>query len=393
MKEPPPGTLLPGWYNSSLTQPRRNLMSTTFRLGALSGLSLLLLSACGGGDATVTAQLYSIAPLIRTPEVQNGSAPSRNINVNTAITIESLKVPIRSISLNTSVSGGGSEIYSCAADSNDACLVELVGTALQNLLTSAGAKTVSAGTYTHVQISTCKSEQVYQGKIIASGKTDPAGGGSTLYTQASSGTLTSNVLDKGAATVHFTGCSRTYPLPVPVTVTDKSTVNVKLYFDIRDIRDIAFFGDVGGGQAYYAGGYSFVYPAAPTSTYVGVNYLDVAGTIDSGTPTIERYRVTAAAGDIGTIGLIFTSGGSYIGGFSRSFFSVDTTQASNRFVTPIQTFTETSTGVYTLQNYGSSNTGSGYFNTTAFTRASASGVAFTDKDGNASTYASVRLAD
>jgi hypothetical protein len=345
----------------------------------LIGTGLLaILTACGG-SANVTPQLMRIASASR-------------LNVSSALTIESLKVPIRSIALTETVGTSGVTVYECAAGTNDGCLVELAdATSLENLLTGAGATSIAAGTYNGVQISTCLDEGSYTAKIKASGKIDPSGGGSTYYTQATSGALTTTLADYGTATVHFTGCSRNYPLPSPVTVTDGASVDVKLYFDMRDI---AFFGDAAAGEAYFAGGYSYEYPAVPPGTYVGVNYLDVAGTVDSGTPTIERYRITTSTGQRATIGLMFTSGGDYFGGFSRSYFDTATTQAHNSFVTPIQTFEVDSTGTtYTLKNYGSSATGDGYFNTTGFVRATnASPVAWTDYTGaSGGTFTSERL--
>jgi len=351
------------------------------------GLSLLL-PACGGGGG-VTAQLLRLD----TARSSHAAVGSRSgVDINSNITIESLKVPIRSVGLNSDASGSnGTTVYTCDADTNDGCLVDLAAAgALENLLTSATSTSIDAKTYSYVQISTCKDEGTYTGKIKASGKVDPGGSGSTLYTQSTSGALTSDVNAWGEASVYFTGCSRLYPLPTPITVTAGSTITVKLYFDIRDI---AFFGDAAnaaGSQAWYAGGSSYVYPANPPGTYVGVNYLDVAGTVDTGEPTIERFRVTvdnAGDAELGTIGLMYTSAGEYFGGFSRSYFSAASEQGQNRFVTPLQTFTDNGDSTYTIANYGSSNTGVGYFNATTFVKAtSATPRTFTDKDGASLTY-------
>lgn len=346
---------------------------------------LLLVFALGcGKSGSVSAELRRIADARYSPA---RNAARAGVNVNSNLTITSLKVPIRGVALTSDASGGGgATIYECAAGTNDGCLVDLASASeLENLLSGAAATSISAGTYGFVQVSTCMDEGTYTAKIQASGPTDP-GGGTTHYTQAGSGALSTNSADAGEATVYFTGCSRTYPLPSPVTVAEGGVVAVKLYFDIRDI---AFFGNVSGGgnEAWYSGGYSFPYPTNPTTTYVGVNYLDVAGTIDSGTPTTSRYRVTSSQGDLGTIGLMYTSGGDYFGGYSRSFFSTATTQGHNRFVTPLQTFSDNGDGTFTIANYGSSATGAGYFNATTFVKAtSATPRPFTDASGTSFTY-------
>lgn len=358
-----------------------------------STLFLVVLSACGK-SGSVSPELLRInnsktslsyGELLQ-PETRGISRAG--VGVNSNLTITSLKVPIRTVSLNTSADGGGGAIiYECEAGTNDGCLVDLTSAnALENLLTGASTKSIAVGTYTHVQISTCQDEGKYTAKIQASGKVQPDGSGSTYYTQAGSGALTTTASEVGEATVHFTGCSRTYPLPTAVTVAENSTVKVKLYFDIRDI---AFFGDValGGGEAYYAGGYSYEYPAAPPGTYVGVNYLDVAGTVDEGTPTTARFRVKTAAGELGTIGLMYTSGGAYFGGYTRSFFSTDSAQGHNRFVTPLQIYSDNGDGSFTIENYGSSATGSGYFRATTFVKATDNTPRpFSAVDGTNSTY-------
>ncbi|OFZ23332.1 MAG: hypothetical protein A2X94_03790 [Bdellovibrionales bacterium GWB1_55_8] len=357
-------------------------------------LSLIIASAaltgCGKGDAKVTPQLLRVSGSISAPALMNVDAQMlfAGIDVNTGITVDSLKVPIRSITLESSTGDTG-VVYECAADSNDGCLVELTGgEALQNLLTGAGAKDIGAGTYDSVSIATCKSEGKYQGKIKATGTTDPAGGGTTLYTQAGSGELTSDVGLYAETTAYFSGCGKRYPLPLPVTVAEGEEVNVKLYFDVRDI---AHFGNGASGTAAsgaaFAGNPSFdTYPDAPTTTYVSVNYLDVAGTIDPGTPTIERYRLTSSDGFLGTVGLMFTSSGQYFGGFTRSYYDSTTTTGFNGFVTPVQTFTDNGDGTYTMKNYGSSSSGEGYFNTSVFKRAAASGLSYTEADGTGHTY-------
>lgn len=339
---------------------------------------LFLLNACGGKKGSVTCELR---------RVEGTTRSTRAVGASSSLTIASLKVPIREVALTASASGGGGAlVYQCAAGTNDGCLVDLAAAgALENLLTTATATEIQPQTYTFAQISTCRDEGSYTGKIKASGKTDPSGAGPTLYTQAASGELTTDVTLWAETSVYFSGCSKTFPLPVPVTVVLGDPITMKLYFDIRDI---AFFGSAASGEAYRTGGNSLNATATPTVNYVGVNYLDVAGTVDSGNPTIERFRVTTSTGEIGTIGLISTSAGVYFGGFTRSYFSADTTQGSNRFVTPLQTFTSNGGDTFTVANYGSSTTGRGYFNAATFVKAtSTTARPFTDQDGaSAGTY-------
>lgn len=362
-------------------------------------MGLLLLIGCGK-KGTVTPELLRISSFASSRAVHSEGFDPRagGVNVNSSLTIVSLKVPIRSISLQEDSSGGGGEqIYDCAADTNDGCLVDLAAESeLQNLLSSAGATEASVGTYAGIQISTCKEGGAYTGKIKASGTTDPNGGGSTLYTQVGDGALTTDVASWGEASVYFSGCSRYYPLPQPVTVVEGQSIDVKLYFDIRDI---AFFGDAAnagsngtGNEAWFAGGYSYTYPASPSGTYVGVNYLDVEGTVDSGSPTVSRYRFASSYGHLGTIGLIYTSGGDYIGGYTRSYFSADSTTGFNDMVTPIRIYTDNGDGTFTIGNYGSS-ADTTYVQLTDFQKTTTSySGSYTDDSGQARTYTLTALA-
>ena len=313
----------------------------------------LLKISTGSGAARTAMSARAAAMLVPL----SGSA----LQVNSDIDIAQLKAPITEIYLANG-SSSSDIIYTCSGATIDDCMVDLANaTALTNLLASAGAKSVHAGTYDRVRIGSCKSgASGYYAKIKASGTYMPDLSGSTYYTQAGAATLTTDSSAWDETKVYFNGCSREYLLPTPVTVTDGGSVSVKLYFDIADI---AFFGNPASSAeqtASYAGGSSFgnVYPSPPTGPYVAVGYVDVAGTIDSGTPSVERYRVTVTATmDVtkGTVGLYYTSAGAYFGGYTRSYWDTSTSAGSNHMVTPVKTFASNNDGVsYTLTNIGSS---------------------------------------
>ena len=311
------------------------------------------------------------------------------IKVSSDINIESLKVPIFDITLSGSDRTG--QIYTCKAGTNDGCLVELTGTALSNLI-DADAVSIEEGTYDSVTIGTCRSDG-YEAKITASGQIP--GSEETYYTQAGESALSTSISNKGEATVYFSGCSRVYPLPSPITISEGDAVSVKLYFDITDI---AFFGDgtndSNSGKAVYAGGSSYPYNpnSTPNTTFVGVNYLDVAGTIDTGSPSIKRFRITSTKNQTtvtqATVGFFYNSKNKYFGGYTRSYYSSTSTDGHNSFVTPVRVFENNGNDTYKVENYGESSTSS-YVKFSAFEMSDHTGTCTIQ--GSSATYSAEEI--
>lgn len=366
----------------------------------MAGVAMTLAGCLGGGESSkhgsVTPQLIKLSTSSGAPRAVAYRSLSvsglalNTLQVNSDITIAELKAPITEIML-MGTNNNSSTVYSCAGASIDDCMVNLANSAaLTNLLANAPAASVKAGTYDHVKVGNCKTSSGYYAKIKASGTYMSDGSGATYYTQTASGVLTTDVSLWGETKVYFNGCSREYALPAPITVTDGSTVAVKLYFDIEDL---AFFGNnASNGElaAAYAGGYSFVYPAVPTGPFVSVGYIDVAGTVDTGTPTIERYRVNVTDTNNmtlkATLGLYYTSSNAYFGGYTRSYWDSESNTGSNQLVTPIKTYTANSDGVsYLITNYGGNSNPVG-FTFDNFQRADHSGTGSTTWSTPTSTF-------
>jgi len=387
-----------------------NLGKSLNRFVLVAGVTATLAGCLGGSDSSKHG---SVIPQLMKLSTSTGAAREvayhslsvsglalNTLQVNSAITIAALKAPITEITLYGSDSKGSvsSVVYTCAKATLDDCMVDLENSAaLTNLLSGAPAATVRVGTYDRVQVSNCKTSVGYYAKIKASGTYMPDGSGATYYTQSAAGLLTTDAGLWDETKVYFNGCSREYALPAPVTVADGGTVAVKLYFDSADI---AFFGNPVSGEeknAAYAGGYSFVYPTQPSGPFVSVGYLDVAGTVDIGTPTIERYRVnvTDANGMTlkATIGLYYTSNNAYFGGYTRSYWDSESNTGSNQLVTALKTYTANSDGVsYTLANYGGSANSAGWtFDNFRRADHSGTGTSTWSTPASAFSYTAVRL--
>jgi hypothetical protein len=341
-------------------------------------------SSCGSDSTTatskVTPELQRIGSTISSlVERQNSFLSSGSVSMlagsipaNSNITVEVLKVPIHSITIE-GVSASGTtitgKIYTCSGSTDEACYVDLAsGSALTNLLsssTNSATGSVDVGTYSKVIINNCTgSSASYTGKLKAKGNTDPAAPATiAYYTKAGSETLSTLASEYGEASLTYTGCTQTYPIPTPVAVKEGEPVSLKLLFHGYGIAAFAKGDGTQYGQATQAcmvGGCTWSSTQYASGNFAITNFLQVIGTIDSGTPTIEFYRTSrhltgATDNMVGLIGLIYSSGGTYIGGFLRAYYDTVNGVANNSFLGSIETFTETSSEVYKIATTGSSS--------------------------------------
>jgi hypothetical protein len=300
------------------------------------------------------------------------------------LSISSFRVPIREIVLQDSASSRWETIYHCAAASNDGCLVELAGNALEDLL-AARAVTVPAGDYVGLNIQTCSDEGVYTGYLT--GTVSLAG--QTWYTRTLAVLDTTGPAEPVA--VVYSGCGRNYQLPRMLSVADTagSVLTFRMYFDLRDIAWAAL-GTQETAGAWLPGGCAGDRPdATHTQPFLCTGYPDVAGLMDAQAPVEERYRINGGA----TFGLFFTaSGDEPLTGYTRRFFTegVGSNPGFNAD-TPIWHFADNGDGTYLLESYGGlPDWHVPYFSAPAFRRADHSGN-FTTANGPGGTYSAVRL--
>ena len=301
------------------------------------------------------------------------------------IEIAAFETPIRAIWLEGE--GAQALIYECVEDSNDGCLVDLAGPALQDLL---GAETVNidAGTYTEVAVSTCEQEGGYTGYLT----------GTVNLEDETWVTKTDGVLGtEGEAepvAMEFSGCMRTYPVPEPVMVADTlvEDVSFRLYFDIRDLA-WASLGTQATEGGWIPGGCAGPQPGGASDVpYLCVAYPDVAGVVDDRTPEIERYRINDGA----TLGLIFHgTSGAFIGGFTRRYFEEDRLgEPGFTADTPVEGFVDNGDETFRVYTFGTSGAGGApvghYLDMPAFVRETHGGLAL-DFDGNQFTYEATRI--
>lgn len=367
-----------------------------FRRAVLLFAILFFASACSNplatnDGATIRTQLIRLpGELPMSPSFDPGvSLESGNMPGpawSSAIEIESFSAPIRAVYLE-GPEDAFSMIYECDADSNDGCLVDLAGPALQDLL-SASPVSARAGRYDEVVVSTCENEGGYTAYV--SGSVSLQG---QSYVTKSVGVLGTGGAAEGVA-IEYSGCARSYPIPEPLIVSDSAGQEIafKLYFDIRDIA-WASLGGADTQNGWIPGGCAGPMPDGQSDDpYLCAGYPDVAGLVDDTPPELERYRVNGGA----TIGLIFQAGtDQFIGGYTRRYFE-DGSPASPGFTadTPVELFTANEDQTYTLKTFGGSGEGGGpvghYLTIESFVRDTHDGVAW-DYSGNAFEYVILRL--
>ncbi len=364
--------------------------SLTFVLAFLAaGMAACEDSTGPDGGASIRPQLIRLQGAAQAPAAQasfamQDQAVSGDYAWSSDIDIQSLETPIRAIWLEGDENTEMAMVYECEADSNDGCLVDLAGPALQDLL-GASSVTIDAGSYDQVTVSTCEEEGGYTTYLTGSVNLN----GRDMVTKES-GVLGADG-DAEAVALQFSGCTRSYPIPEPVMVADTlgEAIDFKLYFDIRDIA-WASTGDANTNGGWIPGGCAGPQPGGnEPAPYLCVAYPDVAGVVDDQLPVIERYRINDGA----TLGLIFqASNGGFIGGFTRRYFQEDM-MAEPGFTAdvPVEGFVDNGDSTYRIFTFGGGGAVNGhYLDMEAFVRDSHSGVAL-DAGGNVFQYAAVRI--
>lgn len=319
-------------------------------------------------------------------------------------------VPVVQILLADGSSGPATQLYSCdpTTDPNQ-CKVDLAKNlgALQDLINTTAQ--AAAGTYDTIRVMSCTSGQGgsatsnpidytadVTGKAVIGPNTyvtDPAATGGVSIDSTGS-------LKPQAVTLGFSGCARDYPLPTPITLKDGDTFTLSLYIDLADIAWIEDSGST-TPQTWLPSGCvrdaNATTPTAPAGPFVCLNYADVAAAPGDVPPTLKRYLVLDGATDPSTItgaptgglfGIYYDANGNALSGYTRFYFNQ--TYASLGFMpaTPFRSIAANSDGTtLNVATFGSSATGSGYFEAGSFPIDGGYSDTYTSSDGDPSICA------
>lgn len=353
----------------------------------LMGLVFLLVGCGSKTEVTTQLKLISQANTLRMGARATGDVTSENI------TIDSLQIPILDVSLGTgdALSGGAGNantLYQCPNSTEAECRVELVGTALTNLLTSNNVQDVAPDTYTSVMVGTCADSDTYTALV----KAKVTGfQGNTWYTQTGSATLTQSQADYGPVEISFSGCRNYSVLANPITIGESPTT-VNLFIDLRNLLVVA---EKDGPDLFNASGCSTATEPANDDPYICMGYPNVAGTIGA-TPVLKRYRLDSGGSGARLIGIYFDSNGTPVGGFDRGFFNGAYFEDSDAFGSFKRAYLADGNLVVTDYKDGNTDTITGLGDTTFLdfpdlSVGQSQSVAVTDSDGNPATPATLNV--
>lgn len=329
-------------------------------------LSVVFLASCGKktddepaattSSVTILPQMLRIAAnnttLVGTNWALTGTNLSSTETYSTDVTIKSLKYPIASIGLSdppvtngtvtATASGSNSfNVYECTSTTVAGCMVDLTGTALQNLITSTVGVTAKIGTFTQINIGMCPGTTVaaetyflvtaevningvmhYTNATTGLSTTGPAA--ETKITNAggcTSGSYLGSPLVIGASDVtvpdEVTAVSSTEGGTTTTKTPDggklKGNLDLRLYFDLAN----AVYGS--GGSSNTASGVpsNNCFGSSGTTPYICVNFPKIIGTLDSTTPTLVRMLMNSYT----IYGFYFGSSAIPFGAYQRVYYN------------------------------------------------------------------------
>jgi hypothetical protein len=407
------------------TNPQTKTSNSWISLTALTAASLFALNGClfgndgpgsnsgqSKGSTKVLTQMVRLEPAAQAHPLQDHVSKITRLSLaktaadtgatgphwSSAFHLTSFKTPVTRIVLEDLTGGNFAEIYTCRTGN---CLLELVGGELEDIL-GAVSSDIRPGTYTSVNFNYCQDGQTGYEALVTG---DVELNGETWYTQA--GTTLTRESPASAATIRYSGCGRSFPLPrplviaadsgrregeggLPKTAADGLTPEPLLFRLFYDLEGIVWAGlnESATKWAWAPGNCSGPHPdesMTDTVPFLCAGYADVAGTSDTVAPTLERYYLNGSS----LFGLFFNSDDTFIGGYSRRYLMHGSSRVPGfEPVTPIRIFEALGGGVYRLGNYGSSLTTS-YFETSDFRRAEHNGRFTGERDASGEYEASL----
>lgn len=363
-------------------------------------------------SSTVSTQLLRIGSTHSESSLQALSNEWTSLDVF----IDSYKLTISDIAISpgTQLTGSNSSVvYNCPGNTSEACLINVAQSgAVQNLLTSGNSGSVQSGVYTFATVGTCKASQ-----------SDPEPNGSYVYikarvkyngtwwyTQSDGAMVDSGIADSDpwVAPIDYDearrfsqGC-RTYNVfQNPISIGENASVNLKLFFELRNLVSLVK-GNKAGALMCYGADPSDQFDA--NSFYICDTYLYLAGTIESETPDLHRYKVLSSSGgydSVNIFGIYFRKGTKTpAGAYNYPYLDADVDQVSS-FSQVIKSISSHSSGKLNIVTYGGQTSTDeidslpGSFNTTDFpildNTLDSTNFTWAESDSTARTATAIRM--
>lgn len=212
---------------------------------------------------------------------------------------------------------GSSSLVAPTGDAGAAtsdCLVDMADEAALEALFSHPAA-IPPGTYDSIVVMTCASNSAFVAKVQGSVELE----GTTYYTTSGAPVLSTQPGDLGYASINYSGCGNTVPLPQPVTINAGDSITVSAFFTLKNLSWVLgnFSPGLGGCAEAPGGGFNVCSGLPVLVAYIGTT----APTLDSFYITEDPSDLQAAqaAGQV----MILSSGGEPFSGFLRRVYSHD----------------------------------------------------------------------
>ena len=297
-----------------------------------------------------------------------------------SFTPASVVIPIYRITLGSSdtVSGPADyHFYTCSSTTMENCLVDLTNAAQVAALISGSPYSVPPGTYDKLTVQYCASGAGFFARIQGQTDIDESSVLNRRYylktvSTAGADPLTLDSAQSGPVQVSYTGCASSVALPQPLVAgSTGATLPLKLHIALRDIAWMRL-----GPQTLPSGctentaqtqsicmAYPYVIATVASEPLHFVQGL-VSTSVD---PLTQRSSPATAGAQLVVLTSMPTDGSPHTiyGGFTRHYFSKGSRYVPYGFDTPFKSIQALSnpacvTGCFSVENYGSSETGPGY---------------------------------
>jgi hypothetical protein len=273
----------------------RKLMRLTCLLLSTAAIS----TACSKDDKKTATAGTKMRSTGVAAEIQALALRGSNANLlataitNSALDISSLKVPVARINLVNLVAGSGysdasPDFYTCDGATTDDCMIDLMTSDLDNLLSNSGSGTITVTEdkeYNGTGVEFCKGSDTMGQKFKTLVTATADLNGTTYFTNATTGLSTTGPAEEVAIESDCHGSSA--PLKKPVVLGPDKTVNMVLYADPNGMLNVT-----NDKMLLNSAG------CAGTDTLaICTNFLNIFSTVDDAKPTIERYFFDVTTND------------------------------------------------------------------------------------------------
>lgn len=326
----------------------------------------------------------SLPPTEKLKLIQKRRKPSSTGPVWTSFKPLLVTLPVFEIGL-IEQNGHRDAIYSCQAQSNSGCLLELSDSPKTAAILNSTVQSIAVGkTYQGAYIKTCNQGNQYFGKLNSEFVLE-----GQRYVTDSIGVHASETDSAADLNLPGSGCSREYSFP-PIQINAESDKKLTLFIDYQDAAWAAKGGSIESSVAWnpeYCKGAN-----GPNGAFVCFSYPDIGVILEEANQSgsqirLEKFRLN----DMANLNLFFKNDVPITGimrPYYREGFSFSAAKTISMANTPLKTFSALANGAYKIQTHGDLQGSLPGFSTDSFLRKNHNGT-YQSKSGAIQNYSAV----